>query len=618
MTVLVNRENLSSVVAALTSRPRLSLDTETTGLEPFLGDRVFSVIIADESEEYYFNFNIGGFHKAEALPLIQKIIDSTEYMFFINYDYDYTMLAMDGVYIDKPKIIDGGVAARLENSSHEPSGSKAENQFFSMDYLAKHYLGKSKDSTVENYIKDNSLYGVNSKGKKKPLYDKVPLDIMFNYGCNDARITFDVCTEIIRRINARDIQYESTRPKSWPKIMHKLANESALSQALAATKLRGVLLDKEYCQKAREHELANAAQALKEIKKTVNLNVNSPKQVQNYLMNDLGLDLPPIIKRGKPTGGYSTDAKTLDMLAEKHDMPMLQKIVGAKRSQKKANTYYKNYLEMVDESGLIHCSLGQETTVTGRLSSFSPNLQNIHKEKYHKWAVRNAFKCPKDFYFLFMDYSAQEMRVMIDLSGDDAVAKQVLQGKDIYIAMGEMVKNYTGIDINRQQAKALALGTAYGQGKALIARGLRCQEHEAAKLKQAFKASLKGVAALDDWCKNQAQTYGKIHNPYGRVSHIQKNFTYKALNSLIQGTAADITKTAYVNCFRFLQDYKSNIVLSVHDELAFFLHKDEKHLINDLKKIMIDAYPHRSLPMGVDVEISSTTWAAKKEFNLAV
>jgi len=618
MAILVNHENLSKTISALTSKTRLALDTETTGLEPFKGDRLFSIIIADEVEEYYFDFNIGGLNKTEVLPLIQKVIDSTQYMFFINYDYDYTMLALDGVRVDKPKILDGGVMARLENSAHQPSGSKADNQFFSMNYLAKHYLNKSKDSTVESYIKDNDLYGLDRKGKKKPLYVKVPLDIMFKYGCSDARITFDTCTEIIRRINGRDKHYEQSKPKSWPKIMNLLANESKVSNALAKTKFRGLTLNKEYCERAREYELNNSKTLLEEIKKTVNLNVNSPKQVQNYLMNDLGLTLPKIIKRGKWTGGYSTDAKTLDMLAQKHDMPMLQKIVGAKRSQKKANTYYKNYLEMVDEAGLIHCSLGQETTITGRLSSFAPNLQNIHKEKYHEYAVRNSFKCRDGYSLYFLDYKGQEMYIMIDLSGDKEVIEKVKSGVDIYIAMAEMVEKFTGIKITRDQAKALALGVAYGQGAELIAKNLNCDVTKAKKLRTAFKSSLKGVNNLDQWCKKQARLYGKIHNPYGRVSRIDKDFEYKTLNSLIQGTAADCTKTAYANVDEFLNDYNSNVVLQVHDEIIIEVKDGEEHLIPELRNIMIQAYPHITLPLRVDIEHSTTTWAAKEELNLVV
>ena len=613
--MLVNESNLDEVLTHLSTQLRLSLDTETTGLEPFKGDRIFSLIIADESDEYYFNFNIGGLNKSHLSRVIETY-NRCMYGFFINFDFDYTMLAMDGALIKGPKILDGGVLARLENSLHAPSGKKAENQFFSMDYLAKYYLKKEKDTTVEQYIKDNNLYGVDSKGKKKPLYKKVPLEIMYKYGCSDARLTFDICTEIIRRINGRDIFYQPTRPKSWPKIMDCLATESKLSQALAENKFRGMLLDKDFCERAMPYELNNAAELLVEIKKTVNLNVNSPKQVSNYLMNDLGLKLPKIIKKGKWTGGYSTDAKTLDALAESHSMPILQKIVGAKQSQKKANTYYKNYLAMVDDNNVIHCSLGQETTVTGRLSGFAPNLQNVHKENYHDYAVRNSFICPPDFEFFFLDYAAQEMVIMIDLAGDADVIEKVKNGVDIYIAMAEMVFKYTGINIDRSQAKALALGVAYGQGVALIASNLRCSEDEARKLRTAFKTSLKGVTKLDNWCKEQAKRYGRIHNPYGRVSLIEKGLEYKTLNALIQGTAADCTKTAYVNATRFLETYKSNVVLQVHDEVLFYIHKSERFLIPKIQKIMSEAYPFRRLPLKTDVEFSETSWAAKVDYEV--
>jgi DNA polymerase-1 len=293
---------------------------------------------------------------------------------------------------------------------------------------------------------------------------------------------------------------------------------------------------------------------------------------------------------------------------------MLHKIVGAKQAQKKANTYYKNYLAMVDDNDVIHCSLGQETTVTGRLSGFAPNLQNVHKEKYHEYAVRNAFIAPPDYDFFFFDYSAQEMVIMIDLSGDLDVIEKVKGGLDIYLAMAEIVQKYTGIKLTRSQAKALALGVAYGQGIALIASNLKCSELEAKKLRGAFKSSLKGVTKLDAWCKEQAKRYGKIHNPYGRVSLIEKGFEYKTLNALIQGTAADCTKTAYVNCTKFLADYKSNVVLQVHDELCYYIHQDERFLISKLKKIMSEAYPYRHLPLSVDVEFSETSWGAKVDY----
>jgi DNA polymerase-1 len=205
---------------------------------------------------------------------------------------------------------------------------------------------------------------------------------------------------------------------------------------------------------------------------------------------------------------------------------------------------------------------------------------------------------------------------MIDLSGDQQVIEKVKDGVDIYVAMAEMVKQHTGIEITRSEAKALSLGVAYGQGAALIASNLGCSLEQAKKLKKVFLASLRGVNALDQWCKTQAKKFGRIHNPYGRVTQIDRGFEYKALNAMIQGTAADCTKTGIVEAYKFLQPYKSNVVLSVHDEIIFEIHHSEKHLVEDLQQIMIDAYPHRHLPLRVDIEVSSSSWAKKQEVTL--
>jgi len=614
MRTLVNNKNFDAVVQALMNTERMSLDTETTGLLPFHGDRLFSIVMADKDNEYYFDFSIGGIKKdKETAAKMQALLDSIKYIFLINADFDYSMLHFDGIKLNS-KLLDGGVMARLEYSLHQPQGKKSDNQFFSMDYLAKWYLKLSKDTSVENYIKEHNLYGVDIYDKKKPLYARVPLDIMFNYGCRDARITYDVCIKILEQINARDHSYKDSRPKSFKKIINKLANESALTTALAETKIRGMVLNTEYCKEAQVYELENARVNLAEIKKTVDLNVNSPKQMQKYLREDLGLELPKIIKKGKWTGGYSTDAETLFMLGDKHDLPVLNNIVSAKRSQKKANTYYKNYLKMIDEAGIIHCSLGQETTTTGRLSSFQPNLQNVPKEDFHKWAVRNSFKRRDNYTLFFFDYKGQEMYIMIDLSGDQQVIDQVASGVDIYIAMAQMVERYTGLKISRSQAKALALGVAYGQGIKLIAANLKCAESEAKTLRGAFRKSLQGVNDLDAWCKRQAKLYGKIHNPYGRVSIIERGFEYKTLNALIQGTAADCTKAAFVSCFELLKDYKSKIDLTVHDEIIFSIHDNEHHLLPEISRLMVEAYPHRHLPLRVDIESSKTTWGAKADY----
>lgn len=601
MQILVKKDNFHAVVKSISLKSRISLDTETTGLYPFHGDRLFSIIIADDTNEYYFDFNLGGLPRS-FIKEMQSIFDSVDYIFFINYEYDCTMLRFEDLKITKARIMDCGVMARLENSSHNPP-----KNFFSMDYLAKYYINKNKDKTVDNYIKENNLFGVDYFGKKKPLFNNVSLDKMFKYGCSDARLTFEIAEEIISRINDKDEIYSG--------IMGKLKEESDLSKCLVETKLLGITLDTEFVEKARAHELSEYERLSEHIRTSYEVNINSPKQIKEFILEKLKLPLPLRVVRGKETTSYRTDAETLISLSEKYQIPELNSIVEAKRALKKANTYYKNFLKLKDKNNIIHCGLGQDTTVTGRFSSYNPNLQNLTKEKYHEYAVRNSFICREDYNFFFLDYKGQEMYLMIDISGDKGVIDSVNAGEDIYISMALMVEKYAGIRITRSEAKALSLGVAYGQGIDLISSNLKCSKSQALELKNSFLNALSGVRALDDWCKRQAKCFHKIRNVYGRVTLIDSGFEYKALNALIQGTAADCTKRAFINCFEYLEPHKSNILLSVHDELIFEIHKSEFHLVEDLKKIMSEAYPHRYLGLNVEVEYSETSWGAKKPFN---
>ena len=127
---------------------------------------------------------------------------------------------------------------------------------------------------------------------------------------------------------------------------------------------------------------------------------------------------------------------------------------------------------------------------------------------------------------------------------------------------------------------------------------------------------MKGVARLDKRLKKQAERDKKIFNPFGRCSYIlDKRFAYKSLNSLVQGSAADTTKKAMVDLFPNLKGYKSHMILQVHDELIMEIHKKERHLIPMIMQVMCDAYPHKHLPLKVDVEYSSKSWGEKEDYN---
>ena len=146
--MIVNETSLPHVVEILCEQDKIALDTETTGLYPFHGDRLFSIIIATSEEEYYFDFNIGGLHK-DNLKYIQEILDKVKYVYMCNAKYDLSMLHVDGINCDKPYVLDLPAMAKIHYSKHRKG-------FLSLDYLAKFYLKKeSKDTAVKEYIKKN-------------------------------------------------------------------------------------------------------------------------------------------------------------------------------------------------------------------------------------------------------------------------------------------------------------------------------------------------------------------------------------------------------------------------------------------------------------------------------
>ena len=206
----------------------------------------------------------------------------------------------------------------------------------------------------------------------------------------------------------------------------------------------------------------------------------------------------------------------------------------------------------------------------------------------------------------------QEMIYMLDQAGEMSVINKVRGGLDFYEATGEVIKEMTGVELTRKQAKATSLGLAYGQGKDLLAKNLGCSPDRAMSFKKTYFKGLPKLKQLQSYLERQVEYYGRIHNPFGRVTYLTRSESYKALNAFVQGSCADITKSAMVLCNDYLKKYKSELVLTVHDEIIFEVHLNELHVIKQLKDLMIEAYPHIHIPLDVDVEYSTTSWAAKK------
>lgn len=669
--ILVNTHGqLKKAVRDILEHNRIAHDSETKGpsqiggLHPFHGSRSFAHIIATAEDEYYFNFNVGGINPKYKKDLQPIFNDPQRICFYVNAIFDGSISYFDGIEI-KCRMVDCAALARVEYNNHQPYGKWSNEVNLPLEYMAEYYDVQRKIDKVWKYIEEHDLYEKDANGnyvrdifknEKIPLFHLVPLELMFEYGCGDARTTFDLGTKIIKCINYKDEIYERSRDRHTPLMINVAQNEIKLTKVLLKMKIDGCKLWTDYVNKAVEHEEAELNKLDKEIKNLLgDLNPNSGKQLAEYLARH-GVDVP----RSEPTekdlekikqweeklsiattqkqrevaeekiktyreGRPKTDKKTLEKLISKNPhIDFLSKITEHKEAEKKLNTYYKNFLLFKDPNDIIHPSLNQSKAVTGRFSSSEPNFQNLHKEKWDgspdSFMIRKSI-IPKneDYELFFFDYKGQEMYIMIDLAEDMEVIIDIKEnGTDIYIAMGNIVYKIAGVEIDRAAAKALSLGVAYGQGKALIAKNLKVAIEKGADLKKAFLDGLKGVSRLNRRMMRDAEVYGKIHNPYGRVSYIEKGFEYKALNSLIQGTAADCTKTAMVKLAEeLLEGKKSHMILQVHDELIFEIHKDEKYLIPEIARIMGEAYPHRHLPLKVDIERSKRSWGEKETYEAA-
>lgn len=567
----------------------VSCDTETTGLWPYHGDRLFCVILATATEEYYLDFNLGGMPLKYVSHLRDVFNNERKQTYWINAKFDLAMLANEGVFV-KSKIVDAPSIARVENNLHTGVKVGEDESLLSMDYLAQYYLNVRKLDIVEKHIEENDLYKLDVFGNKAPDYQRVPLDIMSKYACMDARITYDVCQEISKRIF-----------HGHENLMPTASNEVYLTPVLFDMKRHGLKVDVEYTDRAYKHSLQESENCFKEVREEIgeNFNPNSGPQLSKYL-TEQGVKLPMTEK-----GNLKSDKKTVEKFAG--HLPIVKKLFTGKQELKKANTYYKNFLKLKDENNIIHCNINQETAITGRCSSSQPNLQNLHKEEDPTpdgYYVRRSFK-PVLGNLFFFDYKQQEMFVMVDQAEDMPVIKRLLDGEDFYVSTQHVMNDITGGSFTRKTAKAVALGVAYGQGDKLLAKNLDITVAQAKKFRQGFYKGLPGVESLKERLEKAVRIQGFIVNCFGRKLRIPKKKAYKALNAFVQSSSADVTKRALVEVHRWLtaEGLKSKLCLQVHDEIVVdVVPGEEKILVENIPVIMSEVYPHKHVRLGVDVE----------------
>lgn len=348
-------------------------------------------------------------------------------------------------------------------------------------------------------------------------------------------------------------------------------------------------------------------------------NINSPKQLGEILFEKMGM------KGGKKTKtGYSTSAEVLEKLRE--DNPIIKDILEYRQLTKLKSTYADGLAVCIGEDNRIHSRFNQTITATGRISSTEPNLQNIPIRMELGRQIRKVFVPEQDYVYVDADYSQIELRILAHMSGDEKLIEAYKMSQDIHRITASQVFHIPFdevTDLQRRNAKAVNFGIVYGISSFGLSQDLSISKKEAAEYIERYFETYPGIKAYLDGLVDFAKKNGYVTTMYGRKRPIpeisssnfmQRSFGERiAMNSPIQGTAADIIKLAMIRVHDELarKSLKSKLVLQVHDELLIECHKDEIETVQQILKEEMMKAATLSVSLEVDMHVGNNWFEAK-------
>ena len=464
-----------------------------------------------------------------------------------------------------------------------------------MNYLSETYL-KYEPVHIETLI--------GKKGKKQLSMRQADLQKIKDYAAEDADITLQLHGELFPELKKEALQ------KLYDDI------EEPLIKALTQMEYNGVNLDEEYLAEYAVELGKSIEEHQKEIYKLADgeFNIASPRQVGQILFEKLKI---PYRWRKTATGVFSTSEEKLAELAEDHEI--VKKILKFRGLAKLKSTYVDALPKLVNpKTGRLHSSFNQALAATGRLSSNNPNLQNIPIRTPEGAKIREAFVPMNDDYVLLAaDYSQIELRLIAEISGDEAMLEAFIKGQDIHRATAAKVFDVDFEAVTKEQryrAKTVNFSIIYGAGATNLSRQLKIKRSEATDLIKEYFKEYQGLKKYMDETVEFAREHGYVKTLMGRRRYlrdinsrngmIRSGAERNAINTPIQGTAADMIKIAMIKVHdRFMKEqFKSKMILQVHDELVFDAHKDELETIKPIiEDCMSNAIPDLKVPILVEM-----------------
>ena len=398
--------------------------------------------------------------------------------------------------------------------------------------------------------------------------------------------------------------------------------EMPLALVLAEMELNGFCVDSEGIKRYGEELGAHAEELRERIYSFAGeeFNISSTKQLGEVLFDKMKL---PVIKKNKT--GYSTDADVLKKLIPYH--PIIEDILDYRQMTKLKSTYADGLPKAADERGRIHSAFNQTGTATGRLSSAEPNLQNIpirtsEGREFRKFFIPQS----EDYVIIDADYSQIELRILAHIANDEAMINSFISGEDIHTATAARVFGVSPSEVTselRKRAKAVNFGILYGMGEYSLSEDLGISMSQAKKYIASYLAGFPNVSSYLDEIKATAKRDGYVTTLFGRRRRIaelassNKNLQHfgerVAMNSPIQGTAADIIKIAMINVSKALkaENIDARLILQVHDELLIEAHKDCADRAYDILKESMEKAIELSVPLDVEAHIGRNWFEAK-------
>ncbi len=595
--IILKKKELSELLAEVEKQGKFAIDTETTSQSPMLAKLVGISIAARENRAYYIPCG----HDYENAPdqididelikLVKPVLENPKIKKIgQNIKYDSIVLSRHGINMDGV-FFDTMIASYLLNPSKRAHG---------LDRIARDFLDHK-----------TTTYGdVAGKGKKEINFSKVSLEKAGPYACEDADITFMAYKVLKKKVDEIGLT----------NLMNEV--EIPLIPVLKKMEMTGISVDKEKLE-ALSASFATQLENLEdEIYKIAGekFNIKSSKQLGEILFEKLGL---PIIKKTKKTKGYSTDVEVLTRLAQDHDLPAL--ILRHRSLAKLKSTYSDALLSLIHpETGRIHTSYNQTVTATGRLSSSEPNLQNIPIRTPEGIQIREAFVPRNGWCFLSVDYSQIELRLLAHYSEDENLMEAFDKGEDIHTRTASHVfgiePGLVSQDL-RRQAKAINFGIIYGMGPFSLSKELGISRKMAQRYIENYFETYRGVKEFIEKTIEKTRKTGKTSTLLGRIrllpeinssnKNIRSFAERTAVNTPIQGTAADLIKLAMIKVDKALCEnkLKSAMLLTVHDELVFEVPPSEKKIVKNLvTDIMENIRGDLKVPLKVNAAFGDN-WA---------